>query len=342
MRAAVFHGPGNVRVETVADAALEQDTDVLVRVCAAALCGRDLWAWRGYGGQIGRRTGHEFVGVVEEIGSQVRGVHPGDLVLAPPGWSDGSCEYCLAGLTSSCVDGGTWGSSGHDGAHGEAVRVPQAEATLLRVPDELAGDLATLLALSCAVPAAHHAAVSAGVGWDATVVVVGDGAVGLAAVRTARRLGAGRIVVVGHHDDRLELAGALGADGVVNAGGGLGPGVEEAMSRTGGAQCVLECVGAQSSWATAVALTRDGGRIGHVGTPHPADRIELHQLFERNITLGGGVAPARAYLPGLLRDAANGHLDVAPLVDLVLPLEEIADAYTSVDERIATKVRLTI
>ena len=163
MKAVVFHGPGNVRLETVADPELEQDSDVVVAVTAAAVCGSDLWPYRGYGGTIGTRTGHEFVGVVEAVGAQVRLLRVGDQVLAPPGWSDGTCDYCRLGLTSSCVDGGQWGEAGHDGAHGERVRVPQGDGTLVRVPDELTDDVPALLALTCAVPSAHHATVSAGV-----------------------------------------------------------------------------------------------------------------------------------------------------------------------------------
>ncbi len=340
MRAAVFHGPGNVRVESVPDPELEQDTDVIVRVTDAAVCGADLWAYRGYGGTVGGRTGHEFVGIVESVGADVRTLRVGDAVLAPPGWSDGTCDYCRAGLTSSCVDGGVWGEPGHDGAHGEFVRVPQADTTLLRTPSELVKDPSALLGLCCAVPAAHHAAVSAGVGWGSTAIVIGDGAVGLAAVQASRRLGAAHVVAVGHHEERLEVAREYRADELVDAAGDPADAVEEIMALTGGASSVLECVGSQSSWAMAVAVARDGGRIGHVGTPHPVERLDLARLFDRNITLAGGLTPARAYLPDILRAAAEGALDPRPLVDLVLPLEEIVDAYAALDARVATKVRL--
>ena len=341
MRAAVFHGPGNVRVESVEDPELELDGDVIVRVEQAGVCGADLWAYRGYVGTVGARTGHEFIGTVEEIGGDVRTLRVGDAVLAPPGWSDGSCDYCRAGLTSSCVDGGVWGEPGHDGAHGEYVRVPQADTTLLRVPPELQSDPAAALALTCAVPAAHHAAVSAGVRWGSTVVIVGDGAVGLGAVQAARYLGATKILVVGHHEDRLLLAKEFGAAETVDASEDLGDAVEAVIAMTGGAGCVLECVGTQSSWTTAVAVARDGGRIGHVGTPHPVERLDVARLFDRNITLAGGLVPSRAYLPDLIRAVVDGALNPRPLVDLVLPLDEIVDAYASLDARVATKVRLT-
>lgn len=341
MRAAVFHGPGNVRLETVAEPDLELDSDVVVEVTAAAVCGSDLWAYRGYGGTVGSRTGHEFVGVVAAVGSEVRLLRVGDRVLAPPGWSDGTCDYCRLGLTSSCVDGGQWGESGHDGAHGERVRVPQGDGTLVRVPQELTDDVAAQLALTCALPSAHHAARSAGVRWGSSVVVVGDGAVGLAAVQIARYLGAAQVLLVGHHEDRLDLAREFGAHDTVNAADDLPDAIEQIIARTGGARCVLECVGSQSSWSTSLAITRDGGRIGHVGTPHPIERLDLARLFDRNITLAGGLTPARSYLPELVRMVTEGGLDPAPLVDLVLPISEIADAYAALDARVATKVRLT-
>lgn len=342
MRAAVFHGPGNVRVENVAEPTIDFDSDALVQVTAAGLCGSDLWAFRGYGGVVGQRIGHEFVGTVLAVGDGVRTIRVGDAVIAPPRWSDGTCEFCLAGLPSSCVDGGAWGEPSHDGGQGERVRVPQADGTLVVVPRELTDDPAALLALSCAMPAAHHAAVSAGVRWGSTAVIVGDGAVGLCAVLAARRLGAEQVVVVGHHEDRLAIASEFGATDLIQADHSSGlEAVEEVISRTGGAGSVLECAGVQSSWSTAVAVARDGARIGYVGHPHPVERVDLGRLFERNITLAGGLAPARAYLPELLRAAAAGQLDPSPVVDLVLPLGELVAGYTAMDERIATKVHLT-
>lgn len=342
MRAAVFHGPGNVRLETVAEPTIELDSDVVVQVTAAGLCGSDLWPFRGYGGEIGMRVGHEFVGTVLAVGKDVRTLRIGDTVIAPPRWSDGACEFCLAGLPSSCIDGGAWGEPSHDGGLGERVRVPQADGTLLVVPRELTDDVGTLLALTCSMPAAHHAALSAGVQWGSTAVIVGDGAVGLCAVLAARRLGAEQIVVVGHHEDRLAIASAFGASDVIRADPASGlAAVEEVISRTGGVGSVLECAGVQSSWSTAVAIARDGARIGYVGHPHPVERVDLARLFERNISLAGGLAPARAYLPELLRAAAAGELDPSPVVDLVLPLGELVAGYTAMDERLATKVHLT-
>jgi threonine dehydrogenase-like Zn-dependent dehydrogenase len=342
MRAAVFHGPGNVRVENVAEPTIEFDSDAVVQVTSAGLCGSDLWPFRGYGGEIGQRIGHEFVGTVLSVGEDVRTVRVGDTVIAPSRWSEGNCEFCLGGLTSSCIDGGVWGEPSHDGGQGERVRVPQADGTLLVVPRELVGRDSALIALTCAMPTAHHAALSAGVRWGSTVVIVGDGSVGLCAVLAARRLGAEQIVLVGHHADRLAIASAFGATDLVHAGPSTGlQAIEEVISLTGGAASVLECAGVQSSWATAVAVARDGARIGYVGHPHPVEHVDLARLFERNITLSGGAAPARAYLPELLRAASAGELDPSPIVDLVLPLGELVAGYTAMDERLATKVRLT-
>jgi threonine dehydrogenase-like Zn-dependent dehydrogenase len=342
MRAAVFYGPGNVRVESVPDPELELDGDAVVRITDAAVCGADLWAYRGYAGTVNARTGHEFVGVVEHVGADVRTVRAGDVVLAPPGWSDGTCDYCRSGLTTSCVDGGVWGEPGHDGAHGELVRVPHADGTLLVVPAELRKNPSAALGLTCGVPTAQHATVAAGVRWGSSVVIIGDGSVGLAAIETARRAGAASVVLVGRHRERLDQAGELGADGTVDARGNPAEAIEKIMGLTGGAGAVLECVGSQTSWAIATAVARDGGRIGHVGTPHPVEWLDLSRLYERNITLAGGVAPARAYLPELVRAAVDGELNPAATIDLVLPLDEIVDAYAALDERVATKVHITL
>ena len=172
-------------------------------------------------------------------------------------------------------------------------------------------------------------------------MIVGDGAIGLAAVPAVRRAGAVRVLVVGHHSDRLALARDLGADETVDASPDLGDAIEQIIGLTAGSSAVLECVGTQSSWTTAIAVARDGGRIGHIGTPHPVERLDVSRLFDRNVALAGGLAPARAYLPELIQAVVDGALDPRPLVDLVLPLEEIVDAYAALDARVATKVHLT-
>jgi threonine dehydrogenase-like Zn-dependent dehydrogenase len=337
MRAVVFEGPGNVRVQTVPDPQVELPTDALVRVTHAAICGSDLWSYRGYGARTpGQRIGHEFVGVVEDVGSDVSTVKPGDVVVSPFVWSDGVCDYCRSGLQTSCEDGGFWGEPGSDGGQGEAVRVPYADGTLVIVPKALHGAEEKVLPLSDVLSTGHHAAISAGVAGGARVAVIGDGAVGLCAVTAARRLGADRVLILGHHPERLQLAWDFGATDVVSGRGEAA--VEEVMALTGGVDAVLECVGAQGAFDTAFAIARDGGRVGYVGVPHAVDGIDLGQLFGRNIGLRGGVAPARAYLPTLLTDVVNGTLDVSPIFDLTVGLEDVPMGYKAMDTRAALKV----
>lgn len=336
MRAAVFEGPGNVRVEQVPDAGLELDTDALVRVTAASIGGSDLWAYRGYGQrEPGARIGHEFVGVVEDVGAEVRTVRRGDLVLAPFSWSCGHCEFCLRGLTSSCVDGGFFSEPGHDGGQGEAVRVPHADGTLVVVPGSLHGSETRILPLCDILSTGHHAAVSAGVNFRSTVAIVGDGAVGLCAVLAARRLGARRILVVGHHADRLACAQELGATDIVEGRGQ--DAAETVMSMTGGVDAVLECVGAQGAWDTAIAVAKDGATIGYVGVPHLVEGIDVSLLFRRNVAIRGGMTPARAYIPGLLADVLDGTLDASAVFDLTVTLDDLVDGYAMMDDRLALK-----
>jgi threonine dehydrogenase-like Zn-dependent dehydrogenase len=339
MRAAVFEGPGNIRIEQVPDPEVELDTDAVVSVTSAGISGTDLWSYRGYGNrQPGSRIGREFVGVVADVGSEVRTIRRGDMVISPFTWSDGTCEYCLSRLQTSCVDGGVFGEPSHDGGQGEAVRVPHADGTLVVVPPILRGADAQLLPLTEVLAAGHHAARSAGVGYGRTVAVIGDGAVGLCAVIASRRLGAERIVMIGHHEERLDLAKRLGASDVVRGRGQEA--VEAAISLTGGAHCVLECVGVQAALNTAVAVARDGAIIGYVGVPHLVEGLDLGLLFGRNIGVRGGVAPARAYIPELLADVAAGTLDASVLLDLTVDLEGVPDGYEAMDTRKAIKVRI--
>lgn len=337
MRAAVFEGPGNVRVQTVPDPQVEVPTDALVRITHAGICGSDLWSYRGYGSRApGQRIGHEFVGVVEAVGADVSTVKPGDVVVSPFVWSDGVCDYCRAGLQTSCEGGGVWGEPGSDGAQGEAVRVPYADGTLVIVPKSLHGAEERVLPLADVMSTGHHAAVSAGVRGGSRVAVIGDGAVGLCAVMAARRLGAQRVLILGHHSARLKLAWDFGATDVVSGRGEAA--VEEVMALTGGVDAVLECVGAQGAFDTAIAIIRDGGTIGYVGVPHAVDGLDIGRLFGRNIGLRGGAAPTRAYIPTLLTDVINGTLDASPIFDLTIGLDEVSAGYQAMDNRSALKV----
>jgi threonine dehydrogenase-like Zn-dependent dehydrogenase len=327
-------------VEEVPDAALRKPTDAVVQVEMACICGSDLWAYRGVAKREGgQRIGHEFVGRVVEVGSEVSSVRVGDRVIAPFVWSDGTCAYCAAGLQTSCLHGGFWGSGGSDGGQGEAVRVPYADGTLVAVPAD-ADDalLPALLTLSDVMGTGHHAATGAGVGPGSVVAVVGDGAVGLCGVLAAKRLGAERIIAMGRHSDRAAVARVFGAtDQVVERGEAA---IERVRELTGGlgASAVLECVGTEQSWETAMGIVRDGGRIGYVGVPHEAPNLPLGKLFGRNIAIGGGVAPARAYLPELLEDVLAGRIDPSPVFDKTVALDDVAEGYRAMDERTALKV----
>lgn len=342
MRATVIHAPHDIRVEEVPDPVVRQPTDAVVRVVLACICGSDLWAYRGVAArQPGQRIGHEFLGVVEETGSEVSGLKRGDLVVSPFVWSDGVCAYCADGLTTSCTEGGFWGQVGSDGGQGEAVRVPFADATLVRLPAEALSDerlLTGLLTLSDVLGTGHHAAVGAGVRPGSTVAVVGDGAVGLCGVLAARRLGAERIIALGRHEARTAVARSFGATDVVAERGDAAVAAVRELTGGQGAHAVIEAVGTEQSMRTAVAITRDGGAIGYVGVPHGSGTgLDLSDMFDRNIALRGGVAPVRTYIPELLPDVLDGTIDPSPVFDLTVGLDGVPGGYKAMDERTALK-----
>jgi alcohol dehydrogenase len=345
MEAAVFRGPGDVRIETVPDPEIEASTDAVVRITHTAICGSDLWFYRGKRGlPEGSPIGHEPMGIVEEVGEDVRHVEPGDRVLAPFSISCGECEFCRKGLYTSCVHDLSWGDEG-GGAQGEKVRAPHADGTLVRVPDQYANDedaLEALLPLTDVMGTGHHAAVSAGVGAGDTAVVVGDGAVGLCGVLAAQRLGAERIVAMGHHEDRLDIAESFGATDVVSARGEEA--IEEARELTsGGANHVLECVGAESSMETAAAVARPGGTIGYVGVPLGVESTGfLGTMFGKNVSLQGGVAPVRGYIDELMADVLQGTLDPSPIFTETIDLDGVPEGYRAMDEREAVKVMVEL
>ncbi|NEC66466.1 zinc-dependent alcohol dehydrogenase family protein [Streptomyces sp. SID9727] len=346
MRATVIHAPHDIRVEEVPDPVIQQPTDVVLRVLRACICGSDLWAYRGESArQPGQRIGHEFLGIVEEAGAGVRGFAVGDLVVAPFVWSDGTCAYCAEGLTTSCPQGGFWGSVGSDGGQGEAVRVPHADGTLVALPAAAASDdrlLTALLALSDVLGTGHHAAVGAGVRAGATVAVVGDGAVGLCGVMAAKRLGAERIIALGRHTARTDIARDFGATDIVAERGDAAVAAVRELLGGEGAQCVIEAVGTEQSMRTAVGITRDGGAIGYVGVPHGSGTgLDLGDMFNRNIALRGGVAPVRTYIPELLPDVLDGTIDPSPVFDLSVGLDDVPAGYKAMDGRTALKVLIT-
>ncbi|MFJ5521304.1 zinc-dependent alcohol dehydrogenase family protein [Streptomyces griseoluteus] len=345
MRATVIHGPSDIRIEEVPDPVVQRPTDAVVRVVNACICGSDLWAYRGVAArQAGQRIGHEFLGVVESVGSEVHDFRPGDFVVAPFVWSDGTCDFCRGGLQTSCPHGGFWGEIGSDGGQGEAVRVPFADGTLVTLPKETMGEeklLPALLALSDVMSTGHHAAVSAGVRPGDTVAVVGDGAVGLCGVLAARRLGADRIIAFGRHEARTAIARTFGATDVIAERGEVA--VAELKELTGGqgAHAVLEAVGTEEAMRTAISIARDGGAVGYVGVPHGGSAgVDIGQMFGRNVSLRGGVAPARAYIPELLEDVLSGAIDPGPVFDRTTDLAGVPEGYRAMESRSALKVRI--
>ena len=341
MRATVMYGAGDVRVEDVPDPKILESHDALVRVTRAAICGSDLWPYKSMPhDDEGRRMGHEFVGVVEDVGANVTTVGSGDLVVSPFLWSDGTCVFCREGWHSECLHGGRYGSDRVDGGQGEAVRVPEADGTLVKLPvgrdDAL---MPSLLTLTDVMGTGHHAALEAKAGPGRTVAVVGDGAVGLCGVIAAKRLGAERVILLGSNPERIALGREFGATDVVEERG------EEAVERvrelTGhGAHSVLECVGLEQAVETALAIARPGGAIGRVGVPEH-DTTPTGVAFWKNATMGGGPAPVRAYIEELLPDVLEGRIEPGRVFDRVGPLDEVPDGYRAMNERESLKVMVT-
>ena len=342
MKATVMYGAHDVRVENVPNARLVEPSDALVRVTRACICGSDLWPYNSMPATgTGNRMGHEFMGIVEAVGSEVRTVRKGDLVVAPFAWSDGTCEFCRQGLQTSCLHGGWWGGTELDGGQGEAVRAPLADGTLFALPvgpdDAL---MASLLTLSDVMGTGHHAAVTAGVKPGKVVAVVGDGAVGLCGVIAARRLGAERIIMLGRHPDRIALGRAFGATDIVSERGEAA--IERVKELTGGlgAHAVLECVGHGDATRTAIGIARPGGAIGRVGLPQDATIPEALPTFYGNITIAGGPAPVRAYMQELLPDVLEGRIEPGRVFDHVTGIDGVPDGYRAMNERRSIKVMI--
>ena len=338
MKATVMYGAGDVRIENVPDARIIEPTDALVVVTRAAICGSDLWPYKGMQpDEAGRRMGHEFIGIVEAVGADVRKIKVGDLVAAPFAWSDGTCIYCQEGLQTSCLHGGFWGGTKLDGGQGEAVRIPQADGTLYPLPFGRDHALMpSLLTLTDVMATGHHAAVSAKVGPGKTVAVVGGGAVGLCGVIAAKRLGAEQIILLDRHADRIALAKEFGATDIVSERG------EEAIARVReltkglGVQSVLECVGFAESTLTALSIARPGGAVGRVGVPQDEVMPAINTFFS-NITIAGGPAPARAYIAELLPDVLRGRIQPGRVFDWVGRLDGVPEGYRAMNDRKAIK-----
>lgn len=340
MRATIIYGAGDVRVENVPDPAIHQPTDAVVRVLSACVCGSDLWPYGSRpASEHGDRIGHEFLGVVEETGSEVSTLKAGDVVVAPFVWSDNTCDFCREGLQTSCRHGGFWAAGDVDGGQGEAVRVPQAQGTLVKLPvGEDSALLPSLLTLSDVFPTGHHCAVTAGVRPGKTVTVIGDGAVGLSAVLAAKRLGAEQIILMGRHKDRTDLGREFGATEVVAERGAEGIEKVRELTRGDGTHTVLECVGLLPALETALAVVRAGGVVSRVGAPQYPDVPADFGVFMRNITVTGGVAPARAYIEELLPDILEGKIEPGRVFDRTVSLDDVPAGYRAMADREALKV----
>ncbi len=343
MRAAVYEGPRAIVVAERPDPVISEPTDAVVRVVLGCVCGSDLWYYRGDSPHALGPIGHEFIGVVEDIGSDVRGVSQGDLVIAPFTFCDGTCPHCLAGWPSNCAHGGSFGNHGVDGGQGEAVRVPFADATLVRVPGSGHSDetLRSLASLSDVMCTGHHAAVSAGVKPGDVVAVIGDGAVGLCAVLASSRLGAERIIALSRTPARQALAREFGATDILAERGEEANQAVMEMTDGVGVDAALECVGTGQSMATAFAIARPGSIVGAIGAPHDVE-VPIDTVIFRNIGLRGGVSPVRRYIPDLLDDVLEGRINPGRVFDYETDLDGIPGAYAAMEERRAIKALIQV
>ena len=338
MRGAVLHAPGDVRVEDRPKPVIEKPTDAIIRLAAACVCGSDLWPYRGIEAvDQPRPMGHEYVGVVEEVGSEVEDVEPGQFVVGSFFASDNTCEICRAGYQTHCVNRQPGAATG---AQAEYTRVPLADGTLVATPGTPDDDLIpSLLAASDVLGTGWFAAVAAEAGPGRTVAVVGDGAVGLLGVLSARQLGAERIVVFSRHESRQRLAEEFGATDVIEERGDEGVARLKELTGGLGAHSVIEAVGTQESMMQAIRATRPGGHVGYVGVSHDVE-LPGQELFFSGVHLHGGPAPVRRFLPELIDLVWRREIDPGKVFDLDLPLDRAAEAYRAMDERRAVKALL--
>ena len=336
MRGAILHAPGDVRCEERTEPTILEPTDAIVRTVAICVCGSDLWPYRGIDAvNQARPIGHEYCGVVEQVGEAVSAVQPGQFVIGGFSASDNTCPHCRAGMHISCEQ-----STGYDGCQSELIRIPLADGTLVATPEQPSEELVpSLLALSDVMATGWHAAVSAGVRPGMTVAVVGDGAVGLSGVLAASQLGADRVIAMSRHAQRQQLAEGFGATDIVSERGEDGVARIKDLTDGVGADAVLECVGTGESVVQALRSTRPGGMVGWVGAPHGVE-VSLGDTFWQNVGVRGGPAPVRNYLPDLLDRVWNGRIEPGKVFDLELPLDQVAEAYRAMDERRAIKVLL--
>jgi threonine dehydrogenase-like Zn-dependent dehydrogenase len=334
-----MYGAGDVRVEIVPDPELQEPTDAILKIVAGCICGSDLWPYGSMPhSDHGNQMGHEFVGIVEELGADVTGLSVGDFVIAPFVASDGTCDFCLEGLQTSCRHGAHWGGPGM-GGQAERIRVPQASGTLVVVPagfDEAL--IPSLLSLSDVMSTGYHAAKKAQIQPGQSVTVIGDGAVGLSAVLSAKLLGAGQIILMGHHKSRTDLGREFGATDVVAERGDEGIAKVKELTNGDGTHVVLEAVGLKPALESAIAVVRDGGVISRVGAPQFSEVPLGFPEFMRNITLTGGVAPARAYIDELLPLVLDGTIEPGRVFDRTIGMDEVPAGYQAMADREALKV----
>jgi hypothetical protein len=341
MRATIMPKAHDVRIGNVPDAAIVEPTDAIIRVTRACICGSDLWPYNGGPNVEGQRMGHEAIGVVEDVGSDVRTIRRGHVVIMPFANSDGTCLFCEEGLQTACVHRDFFGNGSLDGAQAEAMRIPMADGTLY--PIHVAEDdalMPSLLTLSDVMGTGHHAAVVARVSPGGTVAVVGDGAVGICGVLAAKRLGAEQIIILGRHPDRIALAKEFGATDVVSERGEEGISRVRDLTRGYGVQSVLECVGTEQAMDTCMGIVRPGGAVGRVGVPHYEAIKGAQQMFYDNIIVGGGPAPTRGYIDELLADVLDGVIEPGRVFDRTVDLDGVPDGYRAMNDREALKVMI--
>ncbi len=337
MRGTVLYGPRDVRFEECPEPKIIEPTDALIRLPATCVCGSDLWPYRGAQETNGPTPmGHEYVGFVEEVGRAVKSIKPGQFVIGSFATSDNTCPHCQHGYQSSCVH-----REFMTRAQAPFLRVPQADGTLVATPGGTPPDdlVPSLLAASDVLGTGWFAADAANVKPGATVVVVGDGAVGLLGVLSARQMGAERIIAMSRHESRQKLAREFGATDIVTERGEEGVARIKELTKGIGADSVLECVGTQESMMQAIQSTRPGGFVSYVGVPHGVS-LDGAPLFFSHVHLHGGPAPVRRYLPRLIDLIVNGNINPGKVFDLVLPLDQVAEAYRAMDERRAIKALL--
>ena len=336
MRVTTLHGTRDIRLEDRPDLTIDAPTDAIVRVVASCICGSDLWPYRGENDITpGDPIGHEIVGVVEEVGSDVRDFKQGDFVIAPFCHCDNTCPVCAKGMQAACQNLGFT-----QGGQAEYARVHFADGSLVKtdgMPDP--SQIPALLTLSDVMATGWHAAVAAQVSKGDSVVVVGDGAVGLCGVLAAHRMGAEQIIAMSRHEPRQAVARTFGATHVIAERGKEGAQAVLELTNGIGADAVLECVGTNEAMRTAIRAARPGATVGYVGVPHGVE-LPVNAMFGRNVGVAGGMAPVRKYLPDLLAATLSGEIDPGPVFDLTLPLAEVAEGYRAMDERRAIKVLL--